>query len=408
MEILIPNKTNTHWQGLLKRTTSIKPMKPFAGATLLFLQEFSKRLLHNKRLAQYPELKAIANWFSKTHLQQLHQDYESKRQNRIWLPRGVTLHFTPANIDSIFIASWFLSLLAGNINVVRLPQNRSAQTQLILDLLNSILGLKRFKAIRERTLVVSYAHQRKITEQLSRFCHLRVIWGGDETILNIRAVPLPPRATELLFADRFSMAAIKAEVVLNGSKVNIDRLAKNFYNDTFRLNQNACASPRLIFWIGKKKELNRAKNRFWAAFKKVARQKNINWNDQGGTIIRMLAGYRYAACGIADKLLSAATELPYKVHLKNHKAGLREIHPGGGLFLETEKSSLLDILKLITLKDQTLAVYGFPKHELEKFAWQLSGRGIDRIVPIGEALSFQVSWDGYDLWTYFTREVALT
>ena len=66
-----------------------------------------------------------------------------------------------------------------------------------------------------------------------------------------------------------------------------------------------------------------------------------------------------------------------------------------------------DILKIIDSKDQTLAVYGFAKKDLEGFAWQLGGYGLDRIVQIGQALDFSTVWDGYDLFTYFTREITV-
>ena len=48
------------------------------------------------------------------------------------------------------------------------------------------------------------------TAQLSTLCDSRVIWGGDATVLEVGAQPLPPRATEIRFADRFSMALLDA------------------------------------------------------------------------------------------------------------------------------------------------------------------------------------------------------
>jgi len=37
----------------------------------------------------------------------------------------------------------------------------------------------------------------------------------------------------------------------------------------------------------------------------------------------------------------------------------------------------------------------------------VGGRGIDRVVPFGQALSFASVWDGYDLLTEFTRLTTL-
>ena len=121
----------------------------------------------------------------------------------------------------------------------------------------------------------------------------------------------------------------------------------------------------------------------------------------------MAAGYGYAAGGFADKI-SAGVDLPCRVHLSSFKEGLRSLHCGAGLFLEAERPSLENIEELITCKDQTLAVYGFSDSELREFSWLLAGRGIDRIVPVGQALNFQAVWDGYDMLAYFTREVSIT
>lgn len=382
-------------------------MRPFEPLCLAFIQEVSNSIMSNKELISYIEASALAHWLCERNLKEIYQYYESKRQGKIWLPRGVVLHFPSSNVDSVCIYSWFLSLLVGNINIIRLSQKRSAQIKLLLDMLNSILEQERFKAIRERSLVISYGHEEVITKELSQYCHVRVIWGGDETIRQIRTIPLPPRAIELVFADRFSMAALKADAVLNASEEELETLSKKFFTDAFVLNQKACASPRLIFWIGEQEHINKAKSRFWPALKKIVCQRKIDW-EEGVGIDRMITGYRYVAEGLADKLSTAGTDLPYRVHIQKFEKKLRELHSGGGVFLETEKPNLMDVLELITFKDQTLVVYGFSGNELKEFAWQLGGRGIDRIVGIGQALNlFDVVWDGYDMLTYLTREVTV-
>jgi hypothetical protein len=40
-------------------------------------------------------------------------------------------------------------------------------------------------------------------------------------------------------------------------------------------------------------------------------------------------------------------------------------------------------------------------------AAELSGRGVDRIVPFGSALTFSAIWDGYDLLAEFSRLVTV-
>jgi hypothetical protein len=78
---------------------------------------------------------------------------------------------------------------------------------------------------------------------------------------------------------------------------------------------------------------------------------------------------------------------------------------GGGFFFESFLEDLNSLSKLVSRKDQTLAYYGFEKNELTEFAKQVNGTGIDRIVPIGQALNFTPIWDGYSILGELTKKV---
>jgi len=73
--------------------------------------------------------------------------------------------------------------------------------------------------------------------------------------------------------------------------------------------------------------------------------------------------------------------------------------------LEFHSSGLEALVPAVTHRDQTLTQFGFDSIELEKLVRLLNGRGIDRIVPIGEALRFQHFWDGYDLFQSLSRSI---
>jgi hypothetical protein len=57
--------------------------------------------------------------------------------------------------------------------------------------------------------------------------------------------------------------------------------------------------------------------------------------------------------------------------------------------------------------DQTLVYYGYDSNEVRDLAESLAGRGIDRFVPVGNALTFSTDWDGYDLLQEFSKRVAI-
>ncbi|MCM8824232.1 MAG: acyl-CoA reductase [Candidatus Omnitrophica bacterium] len=405
MQVLIP-KTNKDWREVLRELIQNKPLMPFEKISLDFIEELSGRLAEDKSLEKYPELNFLIRWINKGHLNWLYQEYENRRQNRIWIPRGVVLHFPPANIDTLFIYSWFLSLLVGNINIIRLSQDYEEQAEILLRIVEMLLEEEKFNLIKERILLLTYGHDDKITEELSKYCNIRVIWGGDETIKKIRAIPLPPRAIELVFADRFSLAVINAERILIDNDEQIKDICRGLYTDTLFYTQKACFSPKLIIWIGKEDTVDKAKDKFWVIFKEFYQQQSLEMED-AIYINRMVNGYYYAGTGLGDKLYNINGEFPYRVHIKEIVPSIREIHMGGGVFLEAENDVLEGIVSNLVYKDQTLCVYGFSKEEIEEFTNKLGGYGIDRIVPIGKGANFSYVWDGYDLFTYLTREVII-
>ena len=86
---------------------------------------------------------------------------------------------------------------------------------------------------------------------------------------------------------------------------------------------------------------------------------------------------------------------------------MREFHPGNGLFYEIEVQNIDQIAKQVKNTDQTLTYFGLDNSEISDLLSLISNRGLDRILPIGEALDFSVIWDGYDLIEAFTRKVVI-
>ena len=65
----------------------------------------------------------------------------------------------------------------------------------------------------------------------------------------------------------------------------------------------------------------------------------------------------------------------------------------------------MDTVKFVTPADQTVTHFGFTPAELREFAASAGAAGLDRIVPVGEALDFSPDWDGYSLLRDFVRTV---
>lgn len=385
------------FEDALAQLTNEKPFTPFDEEIMAFTQALSKRLL---RMRHMPEVVALGYWLRKAHIQDMKAQWDLENANKIVKARGTVFHIAPSNVDTIFVYSWMLSLLAGNRNIIRVSSKEQGND--LLDAILEELTQPMFQTIAKQTIICTYGREDKATERLSSICHSRVIWGGDQTVQTIRQTPLAPMANELAFADRFSLAALSAEAVLSLDEERLDKLLEHFYNDVFWFDQMACSSPRLVVWSGTQTE--EAKSRFWSAFEKKVQAKQ--YELMAATQVLKYTTSLWLA--VQDQVEKINNKKHFsRVQLSDVPVEVRERHCGGGLFFEYDVKTLSELATVMIDKDQTLAYFGFTNDELVKFIDCVSTRAIDRIVPIGQALNFDGVWDGQSFLKSFTREIKL-
>ena len=110
-------------------------------------------------------------------------------------------------------------------------------------------------------LIVRYTNNDNYTRKISSICNARIIWGGDNSIRNIRKFEINQRSLDIAFADRYSFCAMGTMEILKLNNNQIQRLVEKFYNDTYLVDQNACSSPHLILWLGR--NVVKARKKFW-------------------------------------------------------------------------------------------------------------------------------------------------
>ncbi|MFB5085880.1 acyl-CoA reductase [Psychrobacillus sp. PGGUH221] len=390
---------NQSFEDALALLQGVKPLAPFDKEILTFTQALSKRLV---RMRNMPEVVALGYWLRRANITEMKSAWETEITDKVVKSRGTVFHIAPSNVDTIFVYSWMLSLLAGNRNVIRVSSKEQGN-----DLLEAILeelDNSTFQKIANQTIICTYGHEENATEILSGLCHTRVIWGGDATIQKIRQTSLAPMANELAFPDRFSLAALSAEQVNQLSDEKLNKLLEQFYNDVFWFDQMACSSPRLVSWIGTNKEIDLAKIRFWSLFEKKVQSKQ--YELMAATQVLKYTTSLWLAAG--NEVSNIRNEQYFsRIQLTDVPTEARERHCGGGLFFEYDVERLADLAKMIIDKDQTLAYFGFNRSDLLVFIEGIETRGIDRIVPIGQALNFDDVWDGQSFLKSFTREVVI-
>lgn len=402
MRILLPDETHAgHWDRTISSIVDFPFQAVFSDLSLDFVSEVSKTILGANELRNYPELAALAHWLRKKHLLELKERYLITPRGTFRKPRGVIFHITPANVDSMFVYSWFISLLTGNKNIIRVTNNISEQIDFLIGRINRVIGKKKFNPLKQTNIVLTYEHDDQITKQLSESCDVRVLWGGDETVKKIRQTPLSPHAKDVAFADRYSFAVLQSDAIVELDGKELLQFALDFFNDTYWFNQNACSSPRTLIWVGDDKTIAAAKSRFWSTLTNVIEKKHVRSESSEG-LLRLTTAYAYAATNKLGSLEPRYTGHPYRAQLKTLDSTTRSLHCGYGFFPEFSVESLDNLLTLLESKDQTISIFGFDQSEINYFIENTNKRCFDRIVPVGKALEFSPIWDGYNLFDEFT------
>jgi hypothetical protein len=302
-----------------------------------------------------------------------------------------------------FAYSMVVGLLAGNANIVRLPSKEFEQVDIICAAINAVL--KGDSKIKSYLVMVKYGHDQAITDTLSLLCDTRVIWGGNQTIHIIRQSVLKPRATEFCFADRYSIGVINADAYLD--MPDKKAIAQKFYNDTYMNDQNACTSPKMVIWMGE--SVRTAQDVFW---KELHNFLAIKYKMQAVQAVDKLdALYKFAATKQerydAKFVATENDNLVTRVAVKSISEDLMDRSCNSGFFFEYVTNDLKDLLPICKTELQTIGVLGITKEIIISFIKENRPKGIDRVVPIGTTLNFDLIWDGYDLINQMSREISV-
>jgi hypothetical protein len=385
------------------RVLAARAMRPFAAEIQSFVKGLSDAILRSPGLRAFPETIAFGYWIRGARLQQMEAAFGDMKTTGMMTPRGVAFHIAPANVDTIFLYSLVISLLVGNRNVVRISSRESAQVGELVKLLQTLIARPEHAAMADRLLIVRYDHSDAVTRQFTQGSDIRVVWGGDQTVNAIRSIPMPPHGVELTFADKVSLAVLDARAYLDGPEPA--QLARMFFNDAYWFGQMACSSPRLVAWRGGKEEVDLASERFWSALETHldAEETDLSTMD---FMNKLVAEQTYAALA-KGSIRRGAGNLANVVRVDAIGDLSMEDHCGGGLFLECRIANLAELAPMITPRHQTVTSFGVSRAEWEEFLDKERPHGIDRIVPLGEALNFASVWDGQDLFRAFCREITI-
>ena len=374
-----------------------QPLPIFSAEAVAFLTALSARILADAEAKAYPDVVTLGFWCRPAALRQMQRTYEAE-VNR--LGRGIVFHIAPSNVAVNFAYSFLAAFLAGNASIVRLPSKDFPQVDVLCRIFTETLA--EFPALFPYFLFVRYGHVQEVNEHYSRMCQTRVIWGGDATIEAIRCAPLAPRTNEITFADRHSLAVIDASAYLAAE--DKERIAQDFYNDTYLSDQNACTAPRFVVWLGAAEKVKAAQDLFWRTLHALVKDRytlqGVQAVDKLTQLYRLGVHAAARQVPMEDNLITCVCVAELTEELAAYKAG-------SGFFIEYRAQELAEIRPLCGISCQTLSYYGAQKNALLEEILSMRPAGIDRIVPMGRTMDFALVWDGVDLIRTMSRVIQM-
>ncbi|MDB4644844.1 hypothetical protein OAF37_02185 [Rubripirellula sp.] len=377
---------------------TLPALEPFNDKAIRFLAALSRHLRELPASREYPDIAAFAYQIRKAELQRLKIRYRNQLDTR--LGRGVSFHIAPSNVPINFAYSLAAGLISGTSSIVRVSTKEFPQVDILCGALNSLLREAKHEEIASTIAIVRYGRSHEINSRFSALCDVRVIWGGDNSIAEIRRAPLPAKAFDIVFSDRHSASVIDAAAYLESTSK--EKIASAFYNDTYLFDQGACSSPRLIYWIGTHLEITNAQKLFWTHL-----HSKLDANNYSNAAVTSVEKHA-TACAAAIQLEDTKTSIVrdnrlIRIKLKNLESSLSNFNCNGGIFFEFSATNLKHLPCAIDRKFQTLTYFGTEVESLKKMVLSQGLSGVDRIVPVGNASKFSFIWDGYDLIRQMSR-----
>jgi hypothetical protein len=395
---IVPEPKSIHVEALSALTSKEYPIGVFDPLIVDFLDALSKGIMKNRQINRNPGLTALGFWLRSANIRGIifenaHLVNPAKYRLR---PLGVVFHICPANVDTMFLYSMALSMLTGNKNILRLSSKIESPDMLVLfDIIRETLNVSQFELLKPYLNIFQYEHNDDISAFLSMQANGRIVWGGDNTVKLFKSFPTKGRTKDIFFPDRISYAIFDAAKFNTLGEDNQKELVRKFYNDSYIFDQKGCSSPQVLFIYGNKDDASNFKQHFYNLLNTYS-----SANYQNDIFSLAMLKLNHLISDIFDESIKTndvikKTNYLYFVDIDSPSENMESC--GGGYFYIKQINTIEEIVPFIHVDVQTLSYFELTLTDLEKIVQIGYGKGIDRIVPVGEALTFEYIWDGYNL-----------
>ena len=319
-------------------------------------------------------------------------------QEKFRIPKGIVYHIPSSNILLMPFYTWISSFLCGNNNLVRLSNSiQKKEIENLVKILDEVLG----PDYQYGQIFFEDNSENLNSVIASLHCDVRIIWGNNNTINEIKKNQQTNASLDIAFRTRFSAALIDCNYYLRQSSQDKERFTKLFLNDSLNLSFKACSSPHLIFFKGNKEEFTATKKDFL----KLLSSNKIKNNFESGII--STENLFKTQKSIIDRKQDFVDELIFgRLFIEKSLDEFSRMHlkdlDHANCIIRFE--SINDLVNSWHKDIQTVSYLPTDNVEfLKKLKNELAFKSPDRIVPIGNALKFDVVWDGINFFEVLTK-----
>ncbi|AIL47054.1 acyl-CoA reductase [Elizabethkingia anophelis] len=373
------------------------PITVFDDLVIDFLAELGRNILKDRDINRFPAAAALAHWLRKVNIKQIKEENECifNYKNISINPSGIVFHVCPSNVDTMFIYSLAISLLAGNKNILRVSKKMdSFLMNRLFSIFNEIIKLEKYSLLRNYITVVQYGYEEEINSYFSLQADARIIWGGDKTINALKNIPSKPRVRDFYFSDRVSFAIFNLNEFFKNDLSERNILIRKFYNDTYTFDQKGCSSPQRIFFFGETNQIQQF-------YEELSSYVETNY-ETDITSISSLKLNNQIQDSLNFQIDSVFNKNNYLTLIESDHFNIETC--GAGYFYFKRINKIDEIIDFIDKKVQTITHYGLSHEQIKNLQQKTYGKGIDRIVEVGNALDFNYIWDGYNLFSELVQK----
>jgi hypothetical protein len=288
------------------------------------------------------------------------------------------------NVPTLGFLSLLMGLVTKNANLVKIASN---QDTLLPELLAGLARAPGGERLARAAAVARFSHaQAAPSRAASSLADVRVIWGGDDAVARVRALPSKLETLDVVFPNRVSFIVVGAGRLAMG---DWDRLAQRMAHDISVFEQKACASPHTVFLqTGDPAVLESFAQRLAAALEAALRSlpKTPPSQKEVAALLNLRAEYDM----FHQAWYSRGTEFTI---LSDHELRLGPAIGNRTVFLRRVED-LSCLAELMGPEVQTVGLAG-KEGELDRLADLLAARGAHRFTAVGGMTSFDMPWDGF-------------